>query len=114
MSCGCNSEILAQSEILTPCECPAAGFCERHKCTKTERFHELCKTRPDYFMAWENGIGPCISVEPSKPGVIGLGTIVAAAIQILTFGKIRPSSGCGCEKRKAWLNRFTVWGWWKR
>ena len=24
------------------CECPNAGWCERHKVTKGERMHELC------------------------------------------------------------------------
>ena len=51
---------------LTGCECPLAGFCARHQCQKTEHYHHLCRTRPDYFAAWESGNGPCIG-KPIKP-----------------------------------------------
>ena len=34
----------------------------------------------------------------------GLGDIVEAAIKRATFGRVRPKKGCGCEKRKQWLN----------
>jgi hypothetical protein len=34
----------------------------------------------------------------------GLGDIVEAAIKRTTFGRVRPKKGCGCEKRKQWLN----------
>ena len=34
----------------------------------------------------------------------GLGDTVEAAIKRATFGRVRPKKGCGCEKRKQWLN----------
>ena len=34
----------------------------------------------------------------------GLGDIVEAAIKRATFGRVRPKKGCGCKKRKQWLN----------
>lgn len=42
-------------EKKTPCECPMAGFCERHKIEKNEVKHRLCATRIEYFNMWEKG-----------------------------------------------------------
>jgi hypothetical protein len=42
----------------TPCDCPSAGFCPRHRCEKSAAGHQLCQTRPDYFQLWEDGRGP--------------------------------------------------------
>lgn len=42
----------------TPCVCPAAGFCERHGVDKPAHWHELCRTRKEYFEMWEAGKGP--------------------------------------------------------
>jgi hypothetical protein len=39
------------------CECPHAGWCARHKITKSQRWHELCQ-RDDYRNLWDMGIGP--------------------------------------------------------
>lgn len=72
----------------------------------------LCKTRPEYFQLWEGGKGPCIGKIRKAP--IGLGDFVALVIWLATFGKLRPWPGCGCHKRKAWLNRIVVWGWWRK
>ena len=41
-----------------PCECSGPGWCARHMVNKGERWHELCKTREDYFDVWEMGEGP--------------------------------------------------------
>lgn len=43
---------------LTPCECTEAGWCERHRCEKSEIAHQLCRHRADYFQLWEQGIDP--------------------------------------------------------
>jgi hypothetical protein len=34
----------------------------------------------------------------------GLGDTVEAVIKRATFGRVRPKKGCGCKKRKQWLN----------
>jgi hypothetical protein len=34
----------------------------------------------------------------------GFGDTLEFAIKKATFGKIRQKKGCGCEKRKHWLN----------
>lgn len=116
MSCGCSGqEILKQSEIQTPCDCAAAGFCQRHKCNKNGHFHTLCKTRPDYFELWEQGRGPCVDESPAQAaGRIGLGDVVEIVIRVVTMGRLKPWPGCGCKSRKAWLNRIVVWGWWRK
>ena len=40
------------------CECDHSGWCPRHLVDKPDRWHELCKTREDYFNLWETGEGP--------------------------------------------------------
>ena len=35
-----------------PCECNGPGWCARHKVDKGKKWHELCKTREDYFDLW--------------------------------------------------------------
>lgn len=39
----------------------------------------------------------------------GLGDIVSKAISVATLGIVQPTGGCGCGKRKAWLNN--LWSW---
>lgn len=39
--------------MTTQCECPIAGYCDRHNRIKNEHLHALCQTRQDYFDAWE-------------------------------------------------------------
>ena len=43
---------------MTECDCKEPGWCERHKCNKSEHRWKLCRTRPDYFDLWEAGCGP--------------------------------------------------------
>lgn len=42
----------------TKCECPLAGYCNRHGVNKTPHEHKLCQNHPTYFKAWEEGRGP--------------------------------------------------------
>ncbi len=42
----------------TPCECPLAGYCNRHEMTKNVHHHKLCQNHEGYFNAWEEGRGP--------------------------------------------------------
>lgn len=63
----------------TGCECPLAGYCNRHEVNKSAHLHKLCQTSQTYFNKWENCQGPgqqnteCskevkkIEVEPQKP-----------------------------------------------
>jgi hypothetical protein len=43
---------------MTECACPIAGWCERHKMTKTRSWHRLCQENVDYRRAWDKGTGP--------------------------------------------------------
>jgi hypothetical protein len=46
---------------------------------------------------------------------IGLGDVVAGAIKVATMGLIPETVDCGCEKRKAWLNKLFSWKrWWRK
>jgi hypothetical protein len=44
--------------MTTPCDCPAAGWCPRHKFTTTEHEHNLCRTRPEFFALFASGKSP--------------------------------------------------------
>ncbi len=52
---------------MTQCECPLAGFCQRHQVEKPDGWHKLCQTRESYFAAWEAGRGPGQSGRKPKP-----------------------------------------------
>jgi hypothetical protein len=45
---------------LTPCECIAAGWCERHQCLKPDRSFHQCRRSQTAFQAWEDRRGPCL------------------------------------------------------
>lgn len=47
-----------------PCECPAAGYCERHGVHKTPTWHRLCQSDDRYRRAWDSGRGPG---QPERP-----------------------------------------------
>ena len=42
---------------MTGCDCPLAGYCERHRVDKTPHLHRLCRTNQRYYAAWEEGRG---------------------------------------------------------
>lgn len=48
-------------------------------------------------------------LEEQQSIVIGLGDVVEKAIDIVTFGMVNKTDGCGCEKRKEWLNKLLSW-----
>jgi len=56
----------------TPCECPMAGFCQRHGVNKSTHLHKLCQNHIGYFMMWEECKGPnqnpsdCIKPQKSE------------------------------------------------
>jgi hypothetical protein len=63
----------------TPCECPRAGWCERHQCVKTVFQHWDCRHVPDRFHEWEQGDGerlqwsdfqPEAAAVPEGPGLL--------------------------------------------
>lgn len=45
-------------EKTTKCECPLAGYCNRHQVQKTPHMHKLCGNHQGYFELWENCKGP--------------------------------------------------------
>ncbi len=42
----------------TPCECPLAGFCQRHGVEKSSHLHKLCQNHIGYYNLWEQCRGP--------------------------------------------------------
>ena len=39
--------------MTTPCDCPLAGWCDRHKREKTPHLHKLCQTDERYRSKWD-------------------------------------------------------------
>ena len=39
-----------------PCDCPLAGYCDRHKMDKTEILHQVCQNDADQREAWDKQI----------------------------------------------------------
>ena len=121
-NCGCNA-ILESASKTTSCECALPEgdthvFCQRHKCTKTGHFVRLCQSNPAYFGLYEQGKGPCLrGTVPPLPGRVGLGDVVHHGLSAVGVTPARLSallgSDCGCDGRRKWLNRITVWGWWR-
>jgi hypothetical protein len=48
-------------------------------------------------------------LEQSEPKTTGLGDVVAAVIDTVTLGLLKPATGCGCEGRKKMLNQWWSW-----
>lgn len=44
--------------VIKACECPAAGWCARHRVNKTENWHKLCQTSLKFREMWDQGNGP--------------------------------------------------------
>jgi len=55
---------------MTQCECKYPGYCKRHKMLKSPHLWELCRTREDYFQAWEGGHGPGQRTKEGKAPVV--------------------------------------------
>lgn len=74
------------------CECPAAGWCERHKVAKGERMHELCDhpDHPAYWEAWEGGYGPG-QIRTGEPRKIHKPDPIC-----IHRGEVAGNAKCGC------------------
>ena len=107
MPCDCLLDAAAK---VTDCECTEPGFCPRHQCEKNGHFHSLCRSRPDYFALWEAGTGPCLKQDGHPVELwFGLGDLVALLVHWVTFGRLTAWPGCGCHRRKQFLNRVKLW-----
>ena len=64
------------------CECPAAGWCERHGFRKTTIAWDLCRTRQDLRDQWDRGENVSVEVE-AEPAPRGPGM----GRRVLNFGR---------------------------
>jgi hypothetical protein len=86
----------------TGCECPAAGFCSRHKCTKVEHWHKLCQTNSEYFDLYERGNGP--GQQTSRPVMSSFQRVRKLAMAVYRFVR----SGCDFAGRKECRERLKI------
>lgn len=95
--------------MLTPCECPLAGYCNRHKVNKSIKLHELCQTKMNYFQAWEEGRGPRQNEEPQEITNTGASYYLRRAI--CDGCSERTSKGCRqyirpCTVKQLWHDQI--------
>lgn len=95
------------------CECPIAGFCDRHRRLKATREHELCQTDPRYFGMWEKKAGGTVmqpgyakQLHLARP-VTGPGTELK---KLLAANGYATTKGCGCKDKTMQMNRMGVDG----
>jgi hypothetical protein len=94
--------------VTTPCQCPAAGWCETHKRQMSEVRHRQCRDEPGYYEAFAKGAG-------SRP-LRGLGDAVAAVTEATGIAAavkaVSKALGkdCGCGKRRQALNERFPFG----
>jgi hypothetical protein len=102
----CCEKILAAAGTLTPCDCTGPGFCPRHASEKNDYLYLLCRTRLEYFEAWERGEGP---LQHAAPPIrrLGLGDIAHYLIAALTLGRVKMCPGCA-SRRAAWNRLLSV------
>lgn len=72
---------------MSKCECLQPGWCERHRCHKTVHWHDLCRTRSDYFALWERGNGPGQRLWNGPTGAMPVPSSVAVVIVCHNYGR---------------------------
>lgn len=111
------------------CECPVAGWCQRHQRHKTERLHEHCQGKTgnaDYWKAWEQGkLGATAPADPvldvdfksgcksckAKPEKV-VKELVGTNLHKLIEGvlKVSGNNTCGCAELAAQMDGWGVKG----
>lgn len=86
------------------CDCKLAGWCERHRVSKTDRMVELCQEGGRYWEAWESGRFQ-EDKPPEKKPVLGPGSHLR--ILIKEKGYEVKHQGCGCNDKAA---KMDLWG----
>jgi hypothetical protein len=50
-----------------PCQCPNAGWCQRHRMDKPLHLHKLCQSREDYRALWDRKAQQPATDKPQTP-----------------------------------------------
>jgi hypothetical protein len=82
---------------LTPCECEAAGFCQRHQCEKTRELMLACRLNVAAFNRWENGEGPCLDQMRLQAAKIASGARSFAELARCRHRSEEPAEQVECE-----------------
>jgi hypothetical protein len=110
---------------MNDCKCTITdgGWCEKHNVYKPVHWVHLCRTRENYFIAWEEGRGPgqrriVAGMPTTKKPKRGIGDRVEKILKTLgitpeRYVEVKRLFGlpptCGCAKRREWLNRVGKW-----
>lgn len=94
----------------TPCQCPIAGYCDRHNRLMAPRMHELCQTDQRYFDLWSGKATESkrTSVERKKQArrkpVHGPGSELK---KLLAAKGYATKTECGCKDK---IDKMNFWG----
>lgn len=102
------------------CDIPEGGYCARHGIRKPAHWVERCRTKENWWMAWEEGRGPGQSRKAPAERVrrAGWGDKVEAwlkkaGITPERYTAIKAKFGlpptCGCARRREWINNVERW-----
>lgn len=80
---------------MTGCDCPLAGFCERHGVNKSPHLLHLCRTNDRYYDAWEEGRG--IGQRASKEEREFKARRRVQSPVCVHRGEVLGKAGCGCS-----------------
>ena len=80
---------------MTGCDCPLAGYCERHKADKTPHLHHLCRTNQRYYAAWEEGRGIGQRMPKAEQEFRASRRVLPTVC--VHRGGVLGKAGCGCE-----------------
>ena|SRR5665213_1244016 len=82
---------------VTPCECEAPGFCQRHQCEKIYESVLACRLNWSAFNQWENGAGPCLDRMRSEAARIASGGQQVADLPPCRHWSEQPLERVVCE-----------------
>jgi hypothetical protein len=100
---------------MTGCVCQTSGYCERHGIFKPKHWHELCRSRDDYFAAWEAGQGPgqlttaaSIANEKRACRTVQMPPFRTQAWNLVTALAAFVADGLRCVTEKQYIERLRI------
>lgn len=90
-----------------PCDCPAAGYCQRHKMHKDPHLFGLCRTREDYRSLWDKAAAG-ESQQPRSGGAAAAQRMTGPGAQLKGIFRELGFESCGvCD---GWACKMDAWG----
>jgi hypothetical protein len=95
------------------CECPNAGWCQRHRMSKPPHLHRLCQSREDYRSLWDRKAQQPVDGKaqtpkpPQTPSWVGIVSYFRSSEDTGVGDTVqRYAAMLGGELFKAWAKRI--------